>query len=555
MRTVAVLIAFAALFIGLTVSSYRQESSTVDEPQHIVTGYTALVLNDYRIDPLHPPLLRLWAALPLVLSSDVRFNTNTYWAPVKPWAFCHQFLYVDNDADRLLDRARFMSVLLGVSLGILLFCWSRELFGFWPATVVLGLYSFEPNILAHYRLATTDPGVTCFIFGTVYFLWRTARRLSWLNVTGLVVFFALAQVCKFSALILVPISLTLLAIQASRNHRWRAVLGITLALAVASYAAIWAAHRFQYAPAPPGAGLERIVTGPTVHQRLGLLADVLDWVDEHHLLPNSYVQGFALSQAQAQTRPAYLLGRFNTTGWWYYFPIAFLIKTPVGLIVLFFAGLTLCVVNRSKSWQDDVFMVLPLAMYLGVAMSMNTNIGLRHILPVYPFVLLLAGKTVAAALASRRRLLVAAVAGLALFQVGEVVAVSPHYLAFFNQFVGGPKNGHRYLADSNIDWGQDLKNLKKWMDANGVDKINLSYFGSADPAYYGIHCTYLLGSPPYLTDRVQKPVLPGFVAVSVQNLTGAGLDGDQFYKPLLDAEPVAVIGYSIRIYRVEKPWW
>jgi hypothetical protein len=556
LRTAIVLTVFAAVFISLTVSSYRHESTTVDEPQHIATGYSALVLKDYRIDPLHPPLLRMWAALPLPAMSDVHFNTNTeFWTDLNPWAFCHQFMFVDNDADRLLASARLMTVLLGLLLGVLLFYWSRELFGFGAATIVLGLYCLEPNILAHFRLATTDPGVTCFIFGTVYFLWRTTRQPTPWNLTGLIVFFALAQISKFSALILFPITVTLLAVHGYRTGRWRTALGIVAALAVASYAAIWAVHRFQYAPSPPGGGLEQIVTGPKVHQRLGTLANVLDWVDLHRLLPNTYVQGFSLSQAQAQTRPAYLFGRFNTTGWWYYFPVAFLIKTPVALIILFLAGLALCAGSRATFLQKDVFFLLPPAMYLCAAMTVNTNIGLRHILPIYPFALLIAGRTVEAILASRRKLLVGFLVALCLFQIGEVAVVSPHYLAFFNCLIGGPKNGYKYLADSNIDWGQDLKNLKKWMDANGVDHINLAYFGSADPEYYGIKCTYLLGSPPFASNRVEQAVLPGLVAVSVHNLTGAGLDGNSFYKPLLDAAPVAVIGYSIRVYRVEKPWW
>lgn len=573
MRTAIVLFVFAALFIGLTVSSYRQESATFDEPQHLVTGYAALKLGDYRLDIEHPPFLRIWAALPLLTMSDVHLNTNTiFWSSVKPWHFSHQFLYVDNDADRLLYRARFMSVLLGVVLGLLLFGWSRELFGFWPATIVLGLYCWEPNILAHFSLVTTDAGATCFIFGAVYFLWRVTRRLSAPNLTGLVVFFTLAQVSKFSALVLGPIVLALLVIHALRNNTWSCALagqgrsstrgqrllvaaGIVLLLAIASYAAIWAANGFRYAPAPPGAGLDRIVMGPKAHERLPTLTAVLDWVDEHRLLPNAYTQGFALGQAAAQTRTAYLLGKISFTGWWYYFPVALLVKTPISLIVLFVAGLALCAMDRSNLWRDDLFILLPIAVYLGVSMNMNINIGLRHILPIYPLGLLIAGKVVAAVLLSRRKLLAVALAVLCLLQVGEVAAVHPHELAFFNRLVGGPKNGYKYLADSNLDWGQDLKRLKKWMDTNGVDRINLSYFGSADPGYYRINCTYLLGSPVYMTDRVQKPVLPGLVAVCMNNLTGAGLEGSQFYKPLLDAEPVATIGYSIRVYRVEKPWW
>lgn len=465
-----VLVAFAVVFIGLTASTYRRESATVDEPQHLVVGYTAWVLKDYRIDPLHPPFLRMWNALPLLAMRDVHLNTNTAsWARLRAWDFCHQFMYVDNDGDRLLNRARFMSVLLGLLLGALVFSWGRELFGFWTATIVLGLYCLEPNILANFGLVTTDPGVTCFIFGTVYFLWRTAQRLTALNLIGLVAFFSLSQVGKFTALVLGPITLALLVIHAcrtniwpgtinglgalTRRHRLLVAFGIVFLLALASYFAIWACYRFQYAPAPPGGGLERIVSGPTAHRSIPTLSSVTDWIDRHRLLPNTYAQGFALGQAMAQTRTAYLLGRISHTGWWYYFPVALLVKTPISLIVLFVAGLVLCAWDRSKFWQNDLFILLPIGTYLGSVMTMKIDIGVRHVLPVYPFALLIAGRAAASILASRHKLLLAVLATLCMLQVGEVASVYPHYLAFFNRLVGGPKNGYKYLSDSNLYWG------------------------------------------------------------------------------------------------------
>ena len=556
MRTAIVLIVFAAVFIGLTVSSYRQESATADEPQHLTFGYAALRLADYRVDIEHPPFLRLWAALPVLAMTDIRFETNATWlSTAKSSQISHQFLYVDNDADRLLNRARSMIVLLGVLLGALLFSWSRELFGFWPATVVLGLYCLEPAILAHFGLVTTDAGMACFTFGVVYFLWRTIKRVTAWNLSALVVFFALAQVSKFSALVLFPIVFTLLAIHAYRTRRWSLPVGTAVALAVISYLAIWAAYGFRYAPAPAGSGLDRIVSGPNAHNRLPTLTAVTDWVDERQLLPNTYTQGFAIGQAAAQRRTGYLLGQISDTGWWYYFPVALLVKVPLTLVVLVVVGLGVCVMNRSKFWDTDIYILLPSVVYLCAAMTTNLNLGVRHTLPIYPLMLLIGGKAVAATLGSGRRPLVVALVALCMFQIAEVAAVHPHHLAFFNQLIGGPKNGYKYLSDSNIDWGQDLQNLKHWMDDNGVEHINLAYFGSADPEYYGINCTYLRGSPPFATNKVEQAVLPGLVAVSVHNLTGAGLDGDPLYKPLLDVEPVAVVGYSIRIYRVDKPWW
>jgi hypothetical protein len=137
----------------------------------------------------------------------------------------------------------------------------------------------------------------------------------------------------------------------------------------------------------------------------------------------------------------------------------------------------------------------------------------------------------------------------------EFASVYPSPLAFFNILVGGPNHGDECLVDSNLDWGQDLKGVKRWMTANHVDQINLCYFGSADPAYYRINATPLPGNG--LMERGQAPELPGYVAISVTNLRGAYFPEQlrQFYRPLLSMTPVAKIGHSILIYQVEKPWW
>src|SRR6266404_4955296 len=231
-RSAVALLVFAAVFITLAVSSYTRESATWDEPQHVVAGYNALRFHDYRTDPEHPPFIRMWAALPLLVMDDVKVDLwkidgtdPSSWATGGQFFFCHDVLYGANDADRLLYLERFMIVLLGVLLGVLLFYWTRELFGFWPAVMVLGLYTVEPNLLAHARLVTTDFGLTCFAFGTVYFLWQAARLLSVGNLCGLVGFFVLAQVTKFSALLLGPIVLALLVVRVCQKKAWPMTLG------------------------------------------------------------------------------------------------------------------------------------------------------------------------------------------------------------------------------------------------------------------------------------------------------------------------------------------
>jgi hypothetical protein len=211
--------------------------------------------------------------------------------------------------------------------------------------------------------------------------------------------------------------------------------------------------------------------------------------------------------------------------------------------------------RRGRFLREDLFALLPIVGFLVPAMTAKLNIGLRHILPIYPFVLLVAGKTVAELWGEKKRSFHLVLAGLCAFAAVEFASVCPHYLAFFNRFVGGPRNGNEYLVDSSLDWGQDLKGLKRWMDENQIEHINLSYFGTADPTYYKIDCTHLLGAPFYA--QAKLPELPGYVAVSATNLRGVYFDDRwrDYYQPLLEMKPAAVIGYSIYVYRVERPWW
>jgi hypothetical protein len=579
-RTLVVLILFAGVFETLAIYSYSRCSATFDEPQHLVDGYTTWKLRDYRIDPEHPPLLRLWATLPLLAMPGIKLDTNSpYWVQGDQWGFGHKFLFQDNDADRLISPARFMITLLGVLLGILIFCWVGELVGFWPAVVVLGLYCTEPNLMAHSGLVTTDLGATCFIFGSVYFAWRTARNFGAGNLVGLTLFFTLAQLSKYSAILLVPVLFALLLVRALRASPWpcsfgdlklltsrsrKTLLAVVCVswLLIDSYVSMWAVYSFRYAPTTANVEQAQFTMTGEAQRRLPQLTSFMEWVDEHHLLPNACAQGFIAMAAKAQQRPSYLLGEFRQEGWWYYFPVAFLIKTPITLLLLALVGLILCAVGWRDSWFDSLFVLGPPTAYFAVAMTGHLNVGLRHILPVYPFALLLTGWTIDALLPSSAirtgvHWRSVALAGLCLAQVVEFAVIYPDCLAFFNLSVGGARHGAEYLVDSNLDWGQGLKLLKQWMTEHQVRRINLSYFGTADPKYYGIDYNPLPGSPFFDHPRIGKPQLPGYIAVSATNLRGLYLSdfAKRLYATLQVRQPVAVLGHSIYIYWVDEPWW
>jgi hypothetical protein len=551
---------FALVFVALELFSGTRESATWDEPVHVMDGYLSLVRGDFRADIEHPPLLRIWAALPLLVTTpivppDTRRIDDALperWVLKDLFATTHQFMYVDNDADRLLYRARFMIVLLGVGLGGLVYAWANAIFG-WPAAVAsLLLYSVEPNIASHARLVTTDFGVTLAIFGAVYFLWRVARHWSPWNIAGLTAFTVVAVTGKFSGLLLAPILVVIggWAVMRSALAPSRALL-LSLVLAVVSLGSVWACYGFRYLPSANTSWRFDLDTASWAAD-LPATTRVTAWIDRHHLLPNAYSEGLLLNRERSQKRNTFFAGSYSVTGWWYYFPAAFALKTPLAMLLLAAAGLW-WLARHSRAVAP--YLIAPPLIYLAFAMTTPINIGLRHILPLYPFLVLLAAAGLHALFTRGRTTIAAMALGLA---VVEPALAYPHTLAFFNILAGGPSHGSEYLVDSNLDWGQDLKGLEAWMVDRHVDHINLAYFGFADPRYYGIDCTFLPGGPGWVErEQLQLPRLPGYVAVSATILRGVNGDALErdFYGRLARLTPVTTIGHSIVVYYVDTPWW
>jgi len=562
-----VLVLFALTFGLLQWFAYSQKSATFDEPIHLAAGYAALAKGDYRFEGTHPPLMRMWAALPLLFMGDVRLDTAVIdRTPPREWhsggtAFTHatKFLYIDNHASRLLNAARFMIVLCGIGLGILVFAWTYEWLGLVPAAGATAFYAISPNVLAHTSLVTTDAGSACFIFGTVYFLWRATRRYSVANVAGLIVFFMLAIVTKFSALILGPVIVVLLALAARAGAciTPRRIAALVLTLAAAAVVAIWAVYGFRYAPSESATWVLSLETA-SLAQTVPALARVTGWVDHHHLLPNMFTEGFLMFAQSMTDGHFFLAGDYSSSGWWYYFPVAFLIKTPLGFLLLIGIGLAMCLRRRRElGGLNECFLFVPIAIYLAAAMNNPFQVGIRHILPIYPFLLVITAAGVHTLVHTRlgRVILAAPVA----IYVQALTSVYPHTLGYFNLLVGGPRHGSEYLADSNVDWGQDLPALKSWMTRRDVDRVHLAYFGSADPEYYGIDYGGLPAATPGFRlpdapERWSRPRLPGYVAISATVLTGVYLDPQWrlFYSGLRRRTPTEVIGNSIFVYWLDR---
>jgi hypothetical protein len=386
--------------------------------------------------------------------------------------------------------------------------------------------------VAHSSLVTTDIGTTFFIFLSVYLLWEYLNRPTWTFLIATGVCTGIALLAKFSALILVPI------------------VACIIALIVLLY------RPSQLLPATKNAPRRAhgAVEAATLLGVIVLLAALM--------IPAGYgFRGFepwftGLSQFLAvsqQGRPGFFLGHYSDQGWWSYFPVAFVIKTPVGTLLMIAGSLMFWRFGSALQPRELIFLLLPPALVFLVMAQAKINIGLRHILPVYPFLFVLASRV--ATIHLRRRWVTTLMFALPLvFVVASVLRVAPHQLAYFNELVGGPEQGYRYLSDSNIDWGQDLQGVKMYMDAEHLPIIYLSYFGTAPPSYYGIRYHYVPGTwplewpPP--ADKVPAQAPRKLLAISVTNLQDVSRPHDPLFRWLEEREPVKKIGYSIFVYDI-----
>ncbi len=558
-----ILLLFCGLFLAQTVLSVRQESATFDETDHLPAGYVYWRLGDYGVMPEHPPFIKMLASIPLLLVDVKMPRLPSHISVQEDFLFGRRFLYETNDGDRLLFLGRMAVLPLGLLLGCAVFLWAKHLFGRGGAMFALLLYTFEPNLLAHAPLVALDFGAACFIFLTVYMFWRLVRRVSIPCLLGAGATLGLALITKLSAapllLVLLLLSITMVLVPQPvglhlpgvwQNHastRARKLVILLTALVIMgllAYGTIWAAYQFRY-------------QGVTMRERPILIpwdqiperswtAQAFSVMREMKVLPEPYLYGMAFV-LKKMTRLTFLMGEVSTHGWWYYFVITFLLKTPLPLLLF----LALCPLALRKVWRGNrmgiLFLLVPVLVYFCIASASRLNIGHRHILPIYPFLIVMAGSLVPWA-TSRRALVRGGLAALGVWYIFSSVSIFPHYLAYFNELAGGPDGGYRYLVDSNLDWGQDLKGLKRYMDAHQIPRVWLSYFGTASPAYYRIAYNSL-PSYPYIFKPDTEPT--PFVAISATNLQGVYLENRNIFKEFRQRQPVAKIGYSIFIYRLE----
>lgn len=498
--------ALLALFWWLAVSASVEKSQTSDELPHITAGYAYDKFGDFRLQPENGVLPQRIFGLP-PLADDARLpEDRTFWERSSTWQIGWDLLYANNNlTDWILLRARALNALFGVALGGLIFAVARRRHGDGGGLVALACYALMPNFLAHAAFATSDMAATFFLTLAPWLFWRhLARGDIW---SGLLAAAAggCALAAKHNGVLLAPMYLALIAADAwaqsdgrSRARRAGRDLALAAAQAAGAVLVLWAFYNFRYALRAPE--LPDVVAMPrtwdTMLANLGLTADAIRLARDWHLLPEAWLYGFSDVLLGAQERPMFLAGEHGLRGWWQFFPTLFLVKTPLTLLAGLLVALGFSLRRRSgrPAWSELLPLTVSAAVIWIFALTSHLNIGDRHILGLYPVLLIGAGGLARAPGGLWLAGLV--VAG----QAWESFAVRPHYLASFNLLAGGPARAYRIVNDSSLDWGQDLPTLNQWLAAHRApgEKLYLGYFGNAWPPHYGVRPDHFLPASNYL---------------------------------------------------------
>ena len=555
----AVVLLIAVLALQLVLVA-RATSATWDEPHHLFDGYTVWTQHDYRINPEVPPLVKLTAALPL-LRMKLAVPPNQGRA-VQTEAFTdgRDFVF-GNGGDRVLFPARMAAMVFTLALALLLYRVGRRLFGWIAGLFALALFVFDPNFLANGALVTTDVGMTLMFLAATYAWYRftQAEGKGWRWLAATAVCAGLAVVVKFTGLLLLPMLALLASAEAVQARSLRVLGRRALAIAAISLAAwiiLWGFFGFRYKAGAAGRELNPALAQylPTVPKAGD--AKKLEFAAAHHLLPEAYLWGLANTKITEDLDNSYFFGHVYRHGTWKYFPAAFLIKSTLPLLLL------LCLAPfawRGEAWwkrRESAFLLIPMAVYLLVAVSSKMNIGHRHLLPVYPFLYLLAGGA-AAALWARNRRWGYVMGALLVWQIATSARVAPGYMAYANEAWGGPDNVHRYLSDANDDWAQQLKETKLYLDDHHIADCWIAYFADGAairPEDYGIPCRRLptTGNLWWMNLPMNvPPVISGTVLISDSDLEGIefGQGALNPYDSFRGVEPVAAIEHGLFVYQ------
>jgi 4-amino-4-deoxy-L-arabinose transferase-like glycosyltransferase len=590
--TLGMVAALLLINAGLVLYSLRHNFACIDEVAHLAAGVAQWETGDFAPYRVNPPLVRMLATLPVTAAKPVTDYSDLRDFPGDraEWELGHEFMKAN--ATRYFDLlclARLAGVAWSMLGGLLVFCWACELYGTGGGILALLLWCFSPNILAFAQLIVPDVPATVAGLAATYSFWRYLRAPSWERAFLAGLLLGLAQLTKYTLLIFYGVwpLLGLLWLVGPKGTQLRRVGWCKLAVqgllvVLLSIYVINSGYAFK-------GTFKRLGDYPFVSRLFGGVPPegfyryesglygnrFRDTWMEHLMvpLPEDFLRGIDVQRVDFEKGlNSYLAGEWRHEGeggWWYYYLYALVVKVPLGTWGLVLANLVLTIgCSRFRAaWCDEVVLALPAAAILALVSSQTGfNHHMRYVLPMFPFVMVSAGKLAyfIRAVCWPAALVILALLGWAL---GSCLLIYPHTMSYFNELAGGPENGAAHLVDSNIDWGQDLLYLKDWLEQHPECRpLHLAYFGLVDPRILGINFTL---PPPGPTafhstdDLIEDPMgpMPGWHAASVNFVYGLEYNapdgqGGVHHNNLRTFEyfqsftPVARAGYSILIYHI-----
>jgi len=511
-----------------TVLSMQKKAPTADELSfHVASGYSYLVTGAFKLNPASPPLPRMLSALPLIAFKPNMPFDHPSWANGDTQVFSNQFFYhYNNRADDYIFWARLPIVILSLFFGLALFYWTQRLFNPLAGLFALTLFTFCPDILAHSRLATADLSVALFFFLSVmsFGAYLNAPTRPKMIITG--IFAGLTFLSKFTAIFLFPI-LLLIGILSKKTKL--VSLPKTVSYLIICFLTVWAGYLFEIKPL--------LKDTPNPENKIAFIEKVagpkvLKIAQEVPLPLSTFVSAISsMVVTRAKGTNTYFKGEWSAGGWWYYYFVAFLIKNTIPFILLtILALLFMTRLNLGRTYK--VTLLTPIVFFFVATMGDKAQAGIRYFLPIYPLFMILIGGFMAQVWRKHKGIKI--VFALLLFwHAAEALMIFPHHLSYFNEAIGGPSQGYKYLRDSNLDWGQDLKGLSHYLKANNLPEVTLHYPWPADPNYYSIRYK------EFTKDEFKKPKNKIYV------IAGHFLDSAEWTHV---RKPTKVIGHTMFVY-------
>jgi 4-amino-4-deoxy-L-arabinose transferase-like glycosyltransferase len=535
-----------AVFAAQAWLAALRDSVTIDEFVHLPVGLYALETGDLSLDPINPPHTRMLAALPVLLEAPA-------FAPppgTPHWGLGYHLMLANAERyHELFLPARAMIIALTLLLGVVVAFWASDLYGTACGLVAAFLFAFSPAMLAHAHLVTLDASGALGFTATAWAAWRLIERASLRAALAMGAALGIASLLKLSGFVLVAVVFAGVAVRAlrERDRPWRDWAGLLAAAILTATLVINAGYGFAGTFAPLARA--QLAGGGALAQ----LREAAPWL--RLPLPLSFVDGIdmVMNVGKHPEPSSFLAGELSSQGWRYYHLAAFALKTSLPVLLLALGCFGHALLRGGMGRREYALWIPIVLIFLFNSLFNSLQIGVRHVLPAYPLLFVAISPRVTLLLAGwkrggRAKAIAAAAALLLAWHAAGTIAVAPRYLQFFNELAGGAEGGHRWLIDSNIDWGQDLIRLREYLQRERIDVVNLAYFGRVNPKVYGIQfaplerdsrgiavisATFLMGRPYlwYLGGRLRW--LPA-----------------QTYAWLREREPIARVG-SMFVYRLD----